>query len=87
MRTLSSDTSVKAEQVHIELIRKSSVYRRLEMVNSLVKTTRQLSWNGICERYANDTLASRIKRFFSLLYKDESLAATIAKIAIQKGIR
>lgn len=41
MRTLSSDTSVKAEQVHIELIRKASIYRRLEMVNSLIKTTRR----------------------------------------------
>lgn len=87
MKTLSPDTSVKAEQIHIELIRKAPVYRRLEMVNSLVKTTRRLSWNGICERYPNDTLKNRVKRFVSLLYKDDSLAEIIAKIAIQKGIQ
>jgi len=71
MRTLSSDTHSEAERFQIELIRKMPVFRRLQMVASLVKTTRQLSWQGICERYPDETLEAHIKRFVFLLYGDE----------------
>jgi len=42
MNTSSSDTHPAVEQFHIELIRKIPHSRRLQMVTSLIKTTRQL---------------------------------------------
>lgn len=42
MNTLSSDTHPAVERFHIELIRKIPLPRRLQMVTSLIKTTRQL---------------------------------------------
>lgn len=42
MNTLSSDTHPEIERLHIELIRKIPLSRRLQMVTSLIKTTRQL---------------------------------------------
>lgn len=86
MKTLSPDTSAKVEQFHIELIRKSPVYRRLQIVCSLVKTTRQLSWQGILERYPEETQDARIERFISILYKDKSLAKKVKKYIAEKKL-
>ena len=87
MKTLSSDTHRKAEQFQIGLIRKASIFRRLQMVVSLSKTTRQLSWQGICERYPDETLDAHIQRFVYLLYKDASLAQQVRDLVKEKGIR
>lgn len=86
MKTLSFDTHPKVEQFHIELIRKASISKRLHMVNSLIKTTRRLSWRGICERYANETQEARIKRFILLLYGEEILAQRVTDLLVKKGI-
>lgn len=77
MKTLSPDTNAAAEKIQIELIRKSSVSRRLQTVNSLVKTTRRLSWLGILERYPNETYEFYIEYFVSLLYNDAALARKV----------
>jgi len=74
MKTSASDTARKAEKIQIDLLRKASISKRLQMVNSLVQTTRWLSWQAICERYPNETERFRLERFLSLLYNDESLA-------------
>lgn len=87
MKTLSSDTHTKAEQFHIELIRNAPIFRRLQMVASLVKTTRRLSWQGICERYPDETMETRTQRFISLLYKDASLSKRIRDMIARKGTR
>lgn len=71
MKTMSPDTHPDIERFHLELIRKASIFRRLQMVTSLVKTTRYLSWQGICERYPNETQEARIERYVSLLYGDK----------------
>ena len=84
MNTLSSDTHPEIERLHIELIRKTPISRRLQMVASLVKTTRQLSWQGICERYPHDTEEARIERFLTLLYKDNILARNVASLLAQR---
>lgn len=84
MNTLSSDTHPEIERLHIELIRKTSVSRRLQMVTSLVKTTRQLSRQGICERYPRDTEEARIERFFTLLYNDNVMARKVASLHAQR---
>lgn len=84
MNPLSSDTHPEVEQLHIELIRKAPIFRRLQMVASLVKTTRQLSWQGICERYPYDTEEAHIERFLTLLYKDTILARKVASLLVQR---
>lgn len=84
MNTLSSDTHPEIERLHIEMIRRTSVSRRLQMVTSLVKTTRQLSWRGICERYPDDTEGARIERFLTLLYNDTVLARKVASLLAQR---
>jgi len=78
MKTLSSDTSLKAEQMQIKLIRESSISKRLLAVNSLVQTTRWLSWRAILERYPGQTEQFLVERYVSLLYDDESLARRVA---------
>ena len=84
MNIQSSDTHPEIERLHIELIRKTPISRRLQMVASLVKTTRQLSWQGICERYPHDTEEARIERFLTLLYKDNILARKVASFLAQR---
>jgi len=56
------------------LIREAPVHKRLQVVSSLVKITRRLSWQGLCERYPKETMEARVERFFSLLYGDILLA-------------
>jgi hypothetical protein len=87
MRSLSIDTQPPIERFHIELIRKAPIFRRLQMVTSLIQTTRQLSWRGICERYPQETLESRLRRFILLLYGDKFLADRVINLMIEKGIR
>ena len=68
MNIQSSDTHPEIERLHIELIRKAPISRRLQMVASLIKTTWQLSWQGICKRYPHDSEEAQIERFLTLLY-------------------
>jgi len=80
MKPLSSDTQPEIERIHIEMIRKAFVPLRLQMVTSLVQVTRRLSWKGICDRYAQETLESRLRRFVLLLYGNESLADRVVSL-------
>ena len=84
MNIQSSDTHPEIERLHIELIRKAPISRRLQMVTSLVKTTWQLSWQGICKRYPHDSEEAQIERFLTLLYKDEALARKVASLLAQR---
>lgn len=77
MKPLSPDTNEKVEQFQISLIRKASIYQRLQMVNSLTQTVRHLSWRGICERFPHETYKYHLERFIFLLYGDESLAQKV----------
>lgn len=86
MRPLSPDTSPQIERIHIEMIRKAPLSLRLQMVTSLIQTTRQLSWRGICERYSQETFESRLRRFIILLYKDEILANRLVNLMMKKRI-
>jgi hypothetical protein len=85
MKALSSDTSLKAEQIQINLIRKSSISRRLRVVNSLVQTTRWLSWRAVCESYPDQTDQFLVERYVSLLYDNESLARRVADRLFRKA--
>ncbi len=87
MKLLSPDTQREVERIHIEMIRKAPFSLRLQMVTSLIQTTRRLSWRGICERYSQETLESRLRRFVLLLYGDKSLADRVVNLMMEKGIR
>jgi len=71
---LGCDTDPRIEDLQIDLIRKAPVYKRLQVVSSLVRTTRFLSWQGICARYPDETSETRIELFFNLQYGDLRLA-------------
>ena len=68
MKALSRDTNSQAEKVLIQLLRQAPIYKHLEIVSSLIKTTWQLSWQGICRRYPEEKPGVLARRFFSLLY-------------------
>ena len=87
MKPLSPDTQPQVERIHIGMIRKAPLSLRLQMVTSLIQTTRRLSWRGICERYSQETLESRLRRFVLLLYGDKSLADRVVNLMMEKGIR
>ncbi|MCX6568133.1 MAG: hypothetical protein NT147_03665 [Candidatus Aminicenantes bacterium] len=70
MKALSRDTDIRAEEILIQLLREAPVYRHLEIVSSLIKTTRRLSWQGIQERFPLETPHGHASRFLSLLYPD-----------------
>jgi hypothetical protein len=76
MRTQSPDTSPEAELVQIELIRRSSMARRFEIVRSLSAFTRQLALNGI--RRANPSASEEeIKYIFLKVHYGEELAQAV----------
>ncbi len=87
MKSIFSDTQTQIEKLHIGMIRKSPISQRLQVVTSLIQTTRQLSWMGICERYSNETVESRLRRFILLLYGDKFLADRLNRLLMEKGIR
>lgn len=87
MKSICSDTQTQIEKLHTGMIRKSPISQRLQVVTSLIQTTRQLSWMGICERYSNETVESRLRRFILLLYEDKFLADRLNRLLMEKGIR
>jgi hypothetical protein len=86
MKALSFDTHPNVERLHIEMIRKAPLSLRLQMVTSLIQTTRQLSWRGICERYPHEKPELHLRRFILLLYGDEFLADRVLALRREKGI-
>jgi hypothetical protein len=87
MKPLSPDTQPQVERIHIAMIRKAPLSLRLQIVTSLIQTTRQLSWRGICERYPHEKTESHLRRFILLLYGDEFLADQVLALRREKGIR
>jgi hypothetical protein len=85
MKTLSPDTGPSAEKVLIQLLRQAPVYRRLEIVDSLVKTTRRLSWQAICERHPEETPQALTQRFLSLIYPDLTRSEELEKILLREN--
>jgi hypothetical protein len=77
MKDSVSDTDLHAEQIQIDLLKEASISKRLHLVNSLIQTTRWLSWQAVCERYPDETERVRAERFFTLHYNDESLAQKV----------
>ncbi len=51
MATRLSDTSAEAERVQIEILRSMPSWRKLQLVDDLVTTTRILALTGLRERF------------------------------------
>jgi hypothetical protein len=79
IKTLSPDTHIEVERIHITLIRKAPFFWRLQMVTSLVQTPRRLCWEGISERFPDEGPEERLRRFITLLYEDGILAERVVK--------
>jgi hypothetical protein len=84
MKPLSSDTDPQVERIHIEMLRSAPLRHRVQMVTSLIRTTRTLCWQGICKRYPRETPESLRHRFVLLFYGDESVADQVVHLMRRK---
>lgn len=67
MKTLSSDTHPEAERVLIDLLRKASAWRKLEMVSQITTTCRELALSGLRRRYPVSSDEELKKRLAALV--------------------
>lgn len=74
MTTLFSDTEPEAEQVLIDLLRRASVSRKLEMLGQMNATARQLALQGLRARHPGATEA-QLQRYLADLLLGSELAA------------
>ena len=81
----SPDTAPQAEKVQIELIRQSSIARRISMVRSLSRTAMFLSRRAIWR--ANPSLNEReVDLLFVELHYGEDLAQRLRSYMESKGL-
>ncbi|MBP7146120.1 MAG: hypothetical protein KBD01_01135 [Acidobacteria bacterium] len=67
MATLSSDTSPDAERVLIDTLRRMAPWRKLELLDDAVRTTRELVLCGLRSRYPQATADELRLRWLHLL--------------------
>lgn len=73
----SSDTSYDAEHKQVELIRNSSIAKRISLMRSLSSTTLSLSRRGI-KRARPDISEKEVDYFFILFHYGEKLAKNVS---------
>ena len=71
MARLFADTSLEAEAVMIELHRKASGRRKLEIVGELYDTNKLLALGGLCERHPQASERELRRRLAGLLLGEE----------------
>jgi hypothetical protein len=71
MTTLFSDTSPEAERVLIDLMRRASVARKLEMLGQMNAAARQLALEGLRARHPSATEAQLQRHLADLLLGPE----------------
>lgn len=76
MAAISSDTSLDAERVQIELLRHAPAWRKFEMVAQLNQTVRSLSLEGLRQRYP-EASANELRRRLADLLLGADLAARV----------
>ena len=74
MTALFADTGQEAEQVLIELLRRASVARKLEMLGQMNAASRQLALQGLRARHPGATEA-QLQRYLADLLLGPELAA------------
>jgi hypothetical protein len=43
-------------------------------------------WNAVCDRYPDEPLESRLRRYFVLMYEDEPLARRATELMKKRGM-
>ncbi|HLA99307.1 MAG TPA: hypothetical protein VJL34_12700 [Anaerolineales bacterium] len=76
MSTLFPDTHPEAEKVLIDLLRKTSPWRKLEMVGQINAAVKTLMLSGLRERYPNNP-PTRLRRRMADLLLGLELAARV----------
>lgn len=71
MRPLAEDTSPEAEQVLLKLLRQASPARKLEMIASANRASRELALCGLKMRFPNNSPAQLRRRLASLCLGEE----------------
>jgi hypothetical protein len=71
MRTLAEDTSPEAERVIVELLRRASPARKVEMIVSANRASQELALCGLKMRFPNEPPARLRRRLASLWLGDE----------------
>lgn len=74
MTALFRDTSPEAEQVLIDLLRRASVERKLEMLDQMNRSAQELARMGLRARHAGATDA-QLRRYLADLLLGPELAA------------
>jgi hypothetical protein len=74
MKTLAEDTSPDAERVLVELLRRASPARKLQMVVDANRTAKLLTLAGLRERFPQDSTV-RLRRRLADLWLGPELAA------------
>ncbi len=69
-----SDTSLDAERVQIELMRRAPAWRKLELVGQMNETVRLLALTGLRRRYPQATPEELRRRLADLLLGPELAA-------------
>lgn len=73
-RTLSSDTTADAEAVQIEIYRRMSAQRKLELVEEENRTARELALAGLRQRHPDAGPEELFRRLMDLLLGEELAA-------------
>lgn len=74
-----TDTHPAMAKFQLKMLQEVSFQQRLKMALDLTQTTRALSWQGLCERYPDESPRARVERFVFLLYKDRALSRNVAE--------
>jgi hypothetical protein len=75
-RPISQDTSLEAEEVMLDIYRRMSPRRKLELVDDAIKTGRALSMTGLRSRHPKES-RERLRRRLLGLVLGEALAMQV----------
>ena len=82
MSILSRDTDLAAECVHIDLMRRAPVWRKLELVAQLNELARALALSGLRQRYPDASPEELRRRLADLLLGPELAAAAYGPLEL-----
>lgn len=69
--TLSLDTDPEAERVQLEILRRMPPWRKMELVDDAIQTSRTLAMAGLRSRHPDATPEELQRRFFGLWLGEE----------------
>lgn len=84
-RTLSRDTSLDAEAVQIEIYRRMSARRKLELVEEANRTARELALAGLRRRHPEAGPDEIFRRLMDLMLGEDLAAEVYGPLAAGDG--